>query len=69
VRDEAVAAAVAVAREQGLRVAEPIVIRDATNVLVHVAPAPVVARISLFFGAVRGAEHAQREVNVATFLA
>lgn len=68
-RDDAVAAAVAVAQENGLGGVEPVVIRDATNVLVHLAPAPVVARISLFFGAVRGPEHAQRELDVATFLA
>jgi Ser/Thr protein kinase RdoA (MazF antagonist) len=44
--DGAVAAAVAVARAQDLRSGRPIVPRDAWHVLVHLAPAPVVARVS-----------------------
>jgi hypothetical protein len=42
----AVAAAVAVAREHGLRVDEPVVLNDQFSVQVHLAPAPVVAGIS-----------------------
>lgn len=41
-----VAAAVAVARRLGLRVDEPVVLRAAWQVLVHLRPAPVVARVS-----------------------
>jgi hypothetical protein len=38
-------AAVAVAREHGLHVDEPRVLKDAHNLVVHLAPAPVVARV------------------------
>jgi hypothetical protein len=38
-----VGAAVAVARRHGLAVTDPRVVRDLSNVLVHLAPAPVVA--------------------------
>src|SRR5947208_2296258 len=41
-----VAAALAVARSQGLRCDEPIVLRDAWHVLLHLQPLPVVARVS-----------------------
>lgn len=44
--ESAVAAAVAVAAEQGLRGDDPIVLRDAWHVLVHLRPLPVVARVS-----------------------
>ncbi|HZU20244.1 MAG TPA: phosphotransferase [Gaiellaceae bacterium] len=39
-------AAVAVARRLGLRVDEPVVLRAAWNVLVHLRPSPVVARVT-----------------------
>jgi Ser/Thr protein kinase RdoA (MazF antagonist) len=42
----AVAAAVSVARAHGVRCDEPVVLRDAWHVLVHLSPAPVVARVS-----------------------
>lgn len=42
----AIDAAVAVARAHGLRVDEPVVLRDAWHVLVHLRPAPVVARVT-----------------------
>jgi len=42
----AVAAALAVARSQGLRCDEPIVLRDAWHVLLHLQPLQVVARVS-----------------------
>jgi hypothetical protein len=42
----AVNAAVAVAGAHGVRCDEPIVLRDAWHVLVHLSPAPVVARVS-----------------------
>ena len=42
----AVATATAVAREQGVRCDDPVVLRDAWHVLVHLRPSPVVARVS-----------------------
>jgi Phosphotransferase enzyme family len=44
--ESAVAAAVAVAGEHGLRVDDPVVLRDAWHVLVHLRPLPLVARVS-----------------------
>jgi Phosphotransferase enzyme family len=44
--ESAVAAALAVARAQGLRCEEPVVLRDAWHVLLHLRPSPVVARVS-----------------------
>lgn len=42
----AIAVAVATAREHGLRCDDPVVLRDAWHVLVHLRPLPVVARVS-----------------------
>ena len=42
----AVDAAVAVARAHGLRCDDPVVLRDAWHVLVHLRPSPVVARVT-----------------------
>jgi hypothetical protein len=42
----AVAAGLTVARELGVRCEEPVVLRDAWHVLVHLRPSPIVARIS-----------------------
>jgi Phosphotransferase enzyme family len=44
--ESAVAAAVAVAARHGLRSDDPVVLRDAWHVLVHLRPFPVVARVS-----------------------
>jgi len=44
--ESAVEAAVAVAAEHGLRSDDPIVLRDAWHVLVHLRPLPLVARVS-----------------------
>jgi hypothetical protein len=44
--ESAVAAAVAVAAEHGLPADDPLVLRDAWHVLVHLRPLPVVARVS-----------------------
>ncbi len=44
--ESAVAAAVAVAAEHGLRSDDPVVLRDAWHVLVHLRPLPLVARVS-----------------------
>ncbi len=41
----AMRAAVAVAAEHGVRCDDPVVMRNASNLLVHLRPAPVVARI------------------------
>jgi aminoglycoside phosphotransferase (APT) family kinase protein len=61
---------VAVARAHGLRVDEPRVLRDRLNVLVHLRPAPVVARVAGTIAKVRpGAEFARHEVDVAGHLA
>jgi Ser/Thr protein kinase RdoA (MazF antagonist) len=65
----AVDAAVAVAREAGLEVREPRVLRDLTNVLVHLAPAPVVARVPVTFTRLRGRAWIERELELTSFLA
>jgi hypothetical protein len=44
--ESAVAAALAAARDEGVRCQEPVVLRDAWHVLVHLAPLPIVARAS-----------------------
>jgi hypothetical protein len=44
--ESAVAAAVAVAARHGLRSDDPVVLRDAWHVLVHLRPLPLVARVS-----------------------
>ena len=46
IAERAVAAAVRVARAHGVRVADPVVLADGSNVLVHLRPAPVVARVA-----------------------
>jgi Ser/Thr protein kinase RdoA (MazF antagonist) len=65
----AVDAAVAVAREAGLEVREPRLLRDLTNVLVHLAPAPVVARVPVTFTRIRGRAWIERELELTAFLA
>jgi len=67
--ESAVRAAVAAAREQGVRVTEPRVIRDLTNVLVHLAPAPIIARVPITLARLRPPSWFGREVELATFLA
>ena len=42
----AIAAALAVARAQGLHCEEPVVLREAWHVLLHLRPLPIVARVS-----------------------
>jgi phosphotransferase family enzyme len=49
----AVAAAVAVARDHGLRVDEPVVLADLFSVQVHLAPTPVVAGVSTWTASIR----------------
>jgi hypothetical protein len=66
-----VQAAVAVARAHGLRPTDPSVIADDTNVLVHLRPAPVVARVVTTMALIRPepGEFLAREVRVAGWLA
>jgi hypothetical protein len=59
-----VAAAVAVARAHGLRCSDPVVLREAWNVLVHLPPLPVVARVSSGAPGV-DADSVVRELEVA----
>jgi hypothetical protein len=49
----AVRAAVAVAAAHGVSGTDPVVLRDGSNVLVHLAPAPVVARVAALTALVR----------------
>ena len=66
----ALSVAVAVARAHGLRVTDPVILRDQLNVLVHLRPAPVVARVAGTIARVRpGTDWLEREVAVAGHLA
>lgn len=65
----ALRAAVAVAAEHGLRCDEPAVLADASNLLVRLAPAPVVARVSTVVSLMRpGDAWLAREVAIARHL-
>ena len=60
----------AVAEAHGLKVEEPVVLRDRLNVLVHLRPAPVVARVAGTIARVRpGDDWLRRELAVASSLA
>lgn len=67
----AVAAAVAVATEQGLRVADAIPVGTGSNVIVHLRPSPIVARVMCGTVVLHPDPHAwlTREIDVGTFLA
>jgi aminoglycoside phosphotransferase (APT) family kinase protein len=70
VGERALRAAVAVAEVHGLRFSRPVVLRDLSNVLVHLRPAPVVARVSTATATMRpGVAWLAREVAVAGHLA
>lgn len=59
-----------VARSQGLHVDDPVILRDQLNVLVHLRPAPVVARVAGTIARVRpGTTWQERELSVAGHLA
>lgn len=60
--------ALAVARSHGLPTSEPRVVRDLTNLLVQLQPAPVVARVQLAL-AFRGRAWAETEMQAARHLA
>jgi aminoglycoside phosphotransferase (APT) family kinase protein len=66
---EAVEAAVEVAREQGIRVDEPVVLRDLTNVLVRLDPSPLVARVPMTLSRLRGRDWFERELHAVSWLA
>jgi hypothetical protein len=67
----ALAAALEVARTHGVRVSEPAVLRDRANLMVHLQPSPVVARIATTTALVRPSapEFLARDLSVAGFLA
>ena len=66
----ALAAAVAVAEAHGLRCDDPVILRDQLNVLVHLRPAPVVARVAGPIARVRpGTTWQRRELAIAAHLA
>lgn len=67
----AVTAAVEVARGHGVRVEEPVVLNDLFSVMVHLRPAPVVARVPTWVSRLRAPmeEVLEREVAVTTYLA
>jgi Phosphotransferase enzyme family len=68
--DRAVLAATAVARRYGIRSARPVVVTHHTNAVIHLVPAPVVARVATVTAAFRqGSAWLEREVAVAAFLA
>jgi hypothetical protein len=63
-------AASVVARREGLRFDDPAVLRDRGNLLVHLRPAPVVARVATLTGTRRpGDAWLRREVSIAGYLA
>jgi aminoglycoside phosphotransferase (APT) family kinase protein len=65
----AVRAAVAVAAGLGVACAEPVVLADGANVIVHLSPSPVVAKVAASTLAVRpDAAWLQRELDIASFL-
>jgi hypothetical protein len=65
----ALAAAVAVAQAHGLRSDDPVILRDQLNVLVHLRPAPVVARVAGTIARVRpGTTWQRRELAIASHL-
>src|SRR6201999_2330880 len=63
-------AAVRVAARLGLACAEPAVLADGANVIVHLAPAPVVAKVAASTRAVRPDPDRwlQRELDLAAWL-
>jgi len=65
------AAAVKVAASLGLPGMDPVILADGANVIVHLSPAPVVAKVAASTPAVRpdNAAWLQRELDVAGFLA
>ena len=69
--ETAVRAAVTVAARFGLIATEPMVLADGANIVVHLRPAPVVAKVAASTPAVRrdNQHWLQRELDVSAFLA
>jgi Ser/Thr protein kinase RdoA (MazF antagonist) len=69
--DSAVSAAVSAAAALGIHSAEPAVLADGANVIVHLRPAPAVAKVAASTAVIRGdvAAWLQRELDLAGFLA
>lgn len=66
----AVAAARAVSRRAGLRVDDPVVLSDGANVVVHLRPAPVVAKVAAVTHLIREPRAwLERELAIAAHLA
>jgi Ser/Thr protein kinase RdoA (MazF antagonist) len=65
------AAAVKVAASLGVHATAPVILADGANVIVHLSPAPVVAKVAASTPAVRpdNAAWLQRELDVVRFLA
>jgi aminoglycoside phosphotransferase (APT) family kinase protein len=66
----AVAAAVTVARAHGLAVDDPVVLNDGMNLVVHLRPAPVVARVATYLPLLRpdAARSQRRDLQLAAAL-
>ena len=64
-------AAVALARRNGIAVDEPRILKDGSNVIVHLVPAPVIVRVATFTARIRGDPRPwlEREVALVTALA
>jgi Ser/Thr protein kinase RdoA (MazF antagonist) len=71
VADAAARAAVSVAAQLGVACDEPAILADGANVIVHLSPSPVVAKVAASTPAVRPdvAAWLQRELDVAGYLA
>ena len=69
-RERAVAAAVTVARAHGVAVDDPVVLGDGVNLVVHLRPAPVVARVATYLPLLRpdAARHQRRDLQLAAAL-
>jgi hypothetical protein len=62
-------AALTAARAHGLPTSDRVVLRDLTNLIVLLRPAPIVARVQSTLGALRGLAWARTEIDAAQFLA
>jgi hypothetical protein len=67
--ERALAAVAAVARSHGLPVDRMRVVRDLTNVLVHLEPAPIVARVPITLAQLRDPHWFRRVIDLAAILA
>ncbi len=65
----ALSAIMEAARERGLPRSRPRILRDVTNVLVHLEPAPVVARVPITLARLRPATWFETEIRLARWLA